>query len=245
MALSELQQPARPRHLDAERDAPRSAGQPGRPGDADAGEAAVAGGDQSVQGADQLPGRTPAAKPLRRDQLRARALAPERDCQLSGGGRALQQSAVESVRSLADPGDAQRHAARRDAGSRGRRQELVGVIDADARAAGRPRRAVLSRPPAQSILHDADLQRGGGEGRALGRLAVQEGAPRRVTRCSWRSPTQRAEEARQLPQCDRASSIARSSPVYIDDCCHYTLRGNQLLADSIARQILESKGPWR
>ena len=34
------------------------------------------------------------------------------------------------------------------------------------------------------------------------------------------------------------------SAVYIDDCCHYTLRGNQLLADAIARQILTSKGPW-
>jgi hypothetical protein len=34
------------------------------------------------------------------------------------------------------------------------------------------------------------------------------------------------------------------SPVYIDDCCHYTLRGNQLLAAFIARQILNSKGPW-
>jgi len=35
-----------------------------------------------------------------------------------------------------------------------------------------------------------------------------------------------------------------SSAVYIDDCCHYTLRGNQLLADAIARQILGSKGAW-
>jgi hypothetical protein len=34
-----------------------------------------------------------------------------------------------------------------------------------------------------------------------------------------------------------------SSAVYIDDCCHYTLRGNQLLADAIARQILSSKIP--
>jgi hypothetical protein len=33
--------------------------------------------------------------------------------------------------------------------------------------------------------------------------------------------------------------------VYIDDCCHYTLRGNQLLAGLIARQILSSKGPWQ
>ncbi|MGH9148196.1 MAG: hypothetical protein ACRD1Q_15910 [Vicinamibacterales bacterium] len=35
-----------------------------------------------------------------------------------------------------------------------------------------------------------------------------------------------------------------SSAVYIDDCCHYTLHGNQILADAIARQILNSKGPW-
>jgi hypothetical protein len=35
-----------------------------------------------------------------------------------------------------------------------------------------------------------------------------------------------------------------SAAVYIDDCCHYTLRGNQLLADAIARQILTSQGPW-
>ena len=35
-----------------------------------------------------------------------------------------------------------------------------------------------------------------------------------------------------------------SSAVYMDDCCHYTLRGNQLLADAIARLILTSKGAW-
>jgi hypothetical protein len=34
------------------------------------------------------------------------------------------------------------------------------------------------------------------------------------------------------------------SPVYIDDCCHYTLRGNQLLADFIAKGVLASSGPW-
>ena len=34
------------------------------------------------------------------------------------------------------------------------------------------------------------------------------------------------------------------APVYMDDCCHYTLRGNQLLAAVIARQILGSNGPW-
>ena len=37
---------------------------------------------------------------------------------------------------------------------------------------------------------------------------------------------------------------AEASPVYIDDCCHYTLRGNQLLADFIAKSVLASPGPW-
>jgi len=32
--------------------------------------------------------------------------------------------------------------------------------------------------------------------------------------------------------------------VYIDDCCHYTLTGNRLLADFIARGVLASGGPW-
>jgi hypothetical protein len=36
-----------------------------------------------------------------------------------------------------------------------------------------------------------------------------------------------------------------SAAVYMDDCCHYTLRGNQLLAGAIGRQILSSNGPWR
>jgi hypothetical protein len=35
------------------------------------------------------------------------------------------------------------------------------------------------------------------------------------------------------------------SAVYMDDCCHYTLKGNQLLADFIAGRILASNGPWR
>ena len=37
---------------------------------------------------------------------------------------------------------------------------------------------------------------------------------------------------------------SESSPVYMDDCCHYTLRGNQLLADFIAKGVLASPGPW-
>jgi hypothetical protein len=36
-----------------------------------------------------------------------------------------------------------------------------------------------------------------------------------------------------------------SAAVYMDDCCHYTLRGNQILAEAIAQQILSARGPWR
>jgi hypothetical protein len=35
------------------------------------------------------------------------------------------------------------------------------------------------------------------------------------------------------------------SPVYMDDCCHYTARGNQLLAASIAQHILTSDASAR
>jgi hypothetical protein len=31
-----------------------------------------------------------------------------------------------------------------------------------------------------------------------------------------------------------------SAPVYIDDCCHYTLRGNQILADFMAQAVLRA-----
>ena len=34
------------------------------------------------------------------------------------------------------------------------------------------------------------------------------------------------------------------APVYMDDCCHYTLVGNQVLADFIAASILGAPGPW-
>jgi hypothetical protein len=58
----------------------------------------------------------------------------------------------------------------------------------------------------------------------------------------------RAVESGALKAVNFASGVelfdGERSPVYIDDCCHYTLRGNQLLAAFIARQILGSKGPW-
>ena len=34
------------------------------------------------------------------------------------------------------------------------------------------------------------------------------------------------------------------APVYIDDCCHYTLAGYRRLADFIAKSILDSRGAW-
>ena len=36
---------------------------------------------------------------------------------------------------------------------------------------------------------------------------------------------------------------AERAPVYLDDCCHYTVAGNRLLADFIARAVLASRGP--
>ncbi|MBM3821073.1 MAG: hypothetical protein FJW14_18945 [Acidimicrobiia bacterium] len=35
------------------------------------------------------------------------------------------------------------------------------------------------------------------------------------------------------------------SPVYLDNCCHYTRVGNERLADVIAQSILGAAGPWR
>jgi hypothetical protein len=34
-------------------------------------------------------------------------------------------------------------------------------------------------------------------------------------------------------------------PVYMDNCCHYTLAGNHRLADFVSRSILQSDGPWK
>lgn len=33
-------------------------------------------------------------------------------------------------------------------------------------------------------------------------------------------------------------------PVYMDNCCHYTIVGNEILADFIADRVLMSRGPW-
>jgi hypothetical protein len=36
-----------------------------------------------------------------------------------------------------------------------------------------------------------------------------------------------------------------SAPVYMDDCCHYTLAGNHALADFIATSVLRADGVWK
>ncbi len=38
---------------------------------------------------------------------------------------------------------------------------------------------------------------------------------------------------------------AEPAPVYMDNCCHYTLAGNHRLADFVAASILGAPGPWR
>jgi hypothetical protein len=34
------------------------------------------------------------------------------------------------------------------------------------------------------------------------------------------------------------------SAVYVDDCCHFTLTGNRILADAVAKAVLSSRGVW-
>jgi hypothetical protein len=34
------------------------------------------------------------------------------------------------------------------------------------------------------------------------------------------------------------------APVYVDDCCHYSLRGNELLADFVVRSVLSVRPNW-
>ena len=37
---------------------------------------------------------------------------------------------------------------------------------------------------------------------------------------------------------------AEAAPVYVDDCCHYTRRGNELLADFVANAVLSVRPDW-
>ena len=52
--------------------------------------------------------------------------------------------------------------------------------------------------------------------------------------------------ARSISFFDATGAFDRhSAAVYIDDCCHYTKVGNEILADFVAASILDSPGPWR
>jgi len=33
-------------------------------------------------------------------------------------------------------------------------------------------------------------------------------------------------------------------PVYVDDCCHYTARGNEILADVVLGAVLAARPGW-
>ena len=37
---------------------------------------------------------------------------------------------------------------------------------------------------------------------------------------------------------------AEPSAVYVDDCCHYTKKGNELLADFVAQAVLSLRPDW-
>ncbi len=37
---------------------------------------------------------------------------------------------------------------------------------------------------------------------------------------------------------------AEPSPVYVDDCCHYTKKGNELLADFAAQAVRSVRPDW-
>ena len=37
---------------------------------------------------------------------------------------------------------------------------------------------------------------------------------------------------------------AEAAAVYVDDCCHYTRKGNELLADFVAQAVLSVRPDW-
>ena len=149
---------------------------------------------------------------------------------------------LESLGCLADSGDAERHATRRGQGACRRREKLVRSLGADADDARGTRHSLLSRPAAEPVLHDADRSaprrpRSRARMRRRSRQAPRRAIPLLVAE---------SEGLKSRVNFLNATGIfdRESAAVYMDDCCHYTLRGNQLLADAIARQILSSKGAW-
>lgn len=84
---------------------------------------------------------------------------------------------------------------------------------------------------ARAVLSDASPFKGG----------VEQGYPVLVAESqSWMSKTStmRFFDATHIFD-------GEAAPVYMDNCCHYTLAGNRILADFIADSILRSEGSWK
>ncbi len=72
------------------------------------------------------------------------------------------------------------------------------------------------------------------------RRSVEEGYPRLV------AVGQSELKARNVRFVDATRVLDREpAPVYMDNCCHYTRAGNDVLARFIAASILDSPGPWK
>ena len=71
------------------------------------------------------------------------------------------------------------------------------------------------------------------------RRSVEQGYPLLV------AAGQSQLQARRVRFLDATRALDReAAPVYMDNCCHYTLVGNYVLADLVAASILSGPGPW-
>ena len=102
---------------------------------------------------------------------------------------------------------------------------------------------VFPFPAAEPVLHDPDVQRSRTAHWPSIRHRPSRGAPSKAIRRSSRRHAAWQHEERFF----NAVGIfdRETSPVYIDDCCHYTLAGNQRLADFVSASILGAAGPWQ
>jgi hypothetical protein len=69
------------------------------------------------------------------------------------------------------------------------------------------------------------------------KLGAEQGYPRLLEALHARPPTERIFDG-------TAIFDSEAAPVYVDDCCHYTLRGNQLLAAFVARAVVTAHPGW-
>ena len=87
---------------------------------------------------------------------------------------------------------------------------------------------------------EAEAKRG-----AEPRIAVQAGSRAGLPRAG-RGACARCRQTADRPHIFDATRVfdAEPSPVYVDDCCHYTRKGNELLADFVARAVLSVRPDW-